>query len=48
MWTQYRIQLEAAYVWLEKERAAIIMQAWIDGCTVTEIHDEIIIEGPKP
>lgn len=41
---QYMMQLCKATVMAEKVRAAIIMQAWIDGYHVTEIMDEIIVE----
>lgn len=40
----YMVQLHHAEVFMEKARAAIIMQAWIDGLKVTEIMDEILIE----
>jgi hypothetical protein len=41
---QYLAQLNSAYTWGEKVRAAIIMQAWVDGLSTLEYQDEIIIK----
>lgn len=46
--TQYMRQLRGAEVMMEKIKAAIIMQAWIDGYYVTEFMDEILIEKEEP
>jgi hypothetical protein len=40
---QYLAQINRANAWGEKVRAAIIMQAWMDGLSTLEYQDEIII-----